>query len=204
MNFEIHQKYRFDFDYSENEYNAALKKYLKHLSEINFDKSHILLKYFGLSFFHDSIIRTINFDIFKSEITITVCRSDDKSDFDYFRKIQGLVEIDWFDYEREPILYKCRFSGISQLNINICSDSDISILDSEINFDKKNEKYLLTLSLSESEKIEFLCDIAMVEVLNKYLIKKYTGNLQSEIPYCSDCVKKLLTTESLKKMIDEL
>ncbi|MCP4348569.1 MAG: hypothetical protein GY795_24055 [Desulfobacterales bacterium] len=201
MKFEIHKQCRFDLNCSEYEYKSALREYLEHLLKIDFSNSPDLLKYFGLSFFHDSIIRSVDIDALKSEFTLIIIRNDDKSDLDEFRRNHGLSEIDWSDYENDPVLYECTFSGVSKLSADIFNIWDMNIIDSELDFDEKNSNYVVRLSLSEVEQIELYCASVNVKLIGMETIKKYTNNIKLTMPYCNICEKQLVTRNLLLTML---
>ena len=189
MKFEIHKKYRFDFDYTEHEYQLALDEYKKHLLSIDFEHSPDLLKYFGLSFFHDGLIQSVNIDTRKNRLSVVINREDDKSDLDTYREDNGLDEIEWFVYEKNPILYSCQFEGVTSFKFDVDNLEDFYIIDTEIDF--TNNNYLILMSLNETKEIVIECQSVQVKLISKELIKQYTDQLISEFPYCESCKEKL-------------
>lgn len=189
MKFEIHKKYRFEFDYSEQEYQSALDEYKKHLSSIDFENSPDLLKYFGLSFFHDGLIQSVNIDTRKSRLSFLINREDDKTDIDTYREDNGLDEIEWIVYEKNPILYSCQFEGVTSFKFDVDNLEDFYIIDTEI--DVTNNKFLILMSISETKEIEIECQSVQVKLISQELIKMYTDQRTSEFPYCESCKEKL-------------
>jgi len=197
MEFEIHKKYRFDFDYTKKEYDKALSEYLLHLANIDFSKAPSLLKYFGLSFFHDSDLQIVTINSEPCQLTLKVCRNDDKVDLDNFRKLNSLPEINWGDFDLSGLTYLCKFTNVSDLKFTVDEINCLTIIDSEISINNNN-KYLISFSFSETENLEFFCSNVSVSPPDKELIKQYSNNLIEENPYCEKCKKKLLTKKLLE------
>ncbi len=190
MKYDIHKKYRFDFDYNEDEYNSALDEYKLHLRRINFKKAPDLLKYFGLSFFHDGTIKSLEINTMKRIVTLSIFREDDRCDINELRHSHGLKEIEYEIYEQNPILYKCDLFEASTISLYIDDLANLNIIDSELDFQGGN--FVLCLSVSDTHEIVISCASARVEIINKELIKRYTDNLSNNIPYCSHCKEKLI------------
>jgi len=199
MKFEIHKKYRYDPDYKfEEDYDRDYEEYIRHLSKMNFKKAPELLKYWGLSFFHDGIIHEIHIETKSSELSLIISTDNNREDLNTFLENHGMPPIEHDTYEKNPILYKCRFLGLSHLKMDVDSTEELWIMDSELGYTRKRSKYLVTISFSEVREIELACDSATVEVMNTEQIRKYTNNLISDVPYCSGCQAKMLTEKNLK------
>ena len=197
MNFKLHSKMRYSVDFTTDEYRHAYSEYINHLSKINFDNSPDLLKYFGLSFFHDSTVLSFNINPSYCTAELSLRRDDDKEDVDDYCVVHGIKPYEWDDYEKDPFVYKCIFQDISNLSMNIKEIYGLTVVDTEINLNK-NSKHSVTISFSEMEEI-VIC-FANISVINpsSELVRKYTNNLLDELPYCKKCKKSLLTVENLR------
>lgn len=201
MKYNLHKKFRYELDWSEQDFQNAELEYFEHLKKINFAKNLDLLKYFGNSFFHDASIENVIIDSKKISLKIYLRRDDDLEDLDSFLEDQNSSNIRWGEYDKTPSLYKCTFWDVNLETENFKGLVGNTVIDSEI--DQENNKFILRLSFENGHLSSFTCNSFEIEH-DWGIAKKYLKESLELFPYCSYCQEKLLTPEKLAKRIEVL
>jgi len=201
MKFEIHKKFRFKCDWSEEEYHNAEKDYFSHLKKINFKRKSSLVKYFGNSFFHDADVQNISICLNTGKVVLHLFTLNDLVDLNSYREAKGFEHISWRKYEKKPIVYKCEFSRVSKVLFSDPVDfaEDQIIMDTELDHYRKTNEFVVRISFSEQDEIEIVFKgSGTVKIENKDLISNYLEGHRKSIPRCEVCKSRLLDLISLK------
>jgi len=185
-------------------YIQAVKSYFRHLLKLDFSNNLSLLKYFGYDFFHDATISSVNFDVIKRKITLSIIRAEaDREDLNDLRKTLGLKPISETKFIKDPIRYECEFYNITGLNEMLSYDmrTEITIMDAEIDYLKRKKCFKLTLSTEGQTEFWFTFTMSKVKILSESIIRRYTAGRMSDVPYCEQCRSRILTKQMLKNFI---
>ena len=197
MKFSYIDRFRYDEDFDVLSYQEGYKQYMQHLSTINFDKNQNLLRYFAKSFFHDAEVSLIQFFPQDNKISIDLISENTREDINTYRKKIGLDIISTDTFKERPIIFNCSFTGVSVIKCSVDFSSHKSIMDTEVaQFDTKTKLYYITISFCENQEFEISFKKLKV-VTNKELIRYYTNNRLSSIPYCELCKSNLLSKKQL-------
>jgi hypothetical protein len=191
-------------DDSSRVYIKAVKSYFKHLLKLDLANNLSLLKYFGYDFFHDATISSINFDVIKRKITLSIIRAEaDREDINHFLETIGLKPISNTDFIKNPVRYECEFYNTDGLNgmLSYNIPSEITIMDSEIEYLKKDKCFKLTISTDSRAEFWFTFTRSEVKILSKSIIRRYTAGRMSDVPYCEQCRLRILTKQILQNFI---
>jgi hypothetical protein len=185
-------------------YIKATKVYFKHLLRLDFSGNQSLLKYFGSDFFHDALISSVNFDVLKQKLSVSIIRAEaDREDINYFRKDIGLDMISKSSFDNNPIRYECEFYNTTGLNgVISCPWGNISIMDTEIEYSKKNNLFKITFSIEDKIEFWFTFTKSRISILSKKIIKHYTNGRKPTVPYCKQCKGRLLTKQKISDFIN--
>lgn len=201
MRFSYIDRLRYDDDFDDFSFQEGQQQYMLHLSTINFDKNQNLLRYFGKSFFHDAKVNSIQFFPQLNKINIDLISENVLEDINVYRTKIGVDIISANNFKEKPIIYYCSFSGVSIIKCSVDFSLHDSVMDTEITqFDAKTKLYYITISFWQNQELEISFKNAKV-VTDKELIRYYTNNRLSNIPYCDLCKSKLLSQKSISKMI---
>lgn len=201
MRFSYIDRLRYDDEFDDLSYQEGERQYIEHLSTINFDKNQNLLRYFGKSFFHDAKVNTIQFFPQFNKINIDLISENVLEDINIYRTKIGADIISANKFKEKPIIYNCSFSGVSIIKCSVDFSLHNSVMDTEITqYDAKTKLYNITISFWQNQELEISFKNAKV-VTDKELIRYYTNNRLSNIPYCDLCKSKLLSKKSISKMI---
>jgi len=201
MKFELHKKFRFEFDWLEKEYQKAKRKYLSHLKKINFKGRASFGKYFGNSFFHDANVKDITICFDTGIIILHLFTSNDLEDINIYRQAKGAKPISWHKYNKNPIVYKCVFNKVTNVLFqgNIDLTEEQTVVDTELDFIKKTNEFIVRISFSEQEEVEiYFKGSASVKIDNNGLISDYLNGYRKSIPRCNNCKSRLLNLNALK------
>lgn len=204
MFFKIHKKARYNLNYSKIKYKADLIEYLNYLHTLNVSKANMLIKYFGLSFFHGGKIDKIGINPKGNSITLLLYREDDYEDINEFRVKNKLHTIDKNYYYKNPLIYECILFGVKNMCFNTKILPNMYIIDTEVVLDKNTNNYILNISIDERHELSILCKNAKIQIIKSKLIKKYTNGLATAMPYCNGCKTKLITKKGICKTIGNL
>jgi len=183
--------------------NNNSKKFFKYLSLLNsldFRNNHDLLKYFGLSFFHDFNILSLTMDLTKKTIQIKVTSDVILEEINDFREKYNLPEITYNSFFKNPIIYNCNFFNISDFKYKVDLYCENFIIDTEILSFSKSKGYKLSIYFDNQHYLSFYTRKTNVEIQNKDLIIQYHNNLNKKINYCSVCKGKLLSKTKIRKL----
>jgi hypothetical protein len=201
MKFKIHCRWEYS-DISDAQYSYYQKQYLKHLSRIDFSRNHDLLRYFGVDFFHDSILHNIEHNIDNKILGLQIIRQEtDLCDINDYRIKFDLKKITEPNFLKKPIIYDFNFTEVTNLKYKITYEyiNGFMIMDTEIDKDKTGNK--LSIYQDASNFVEFNFKMCKFSKIPLKIIKYYTGNKLNKIPYCDCCRGKLLTKKSLFKRL---
>jgi len=201
MKFEIHKKFRFDFDWSQEEYQNAQNLYFAHLKKIDFTKKSSLVKYFGKSFFHDAEVKDIKICYNSGTVVLHLFTANDLDDINTFREAKGLNEISWKLYSKEPILYKCLFKKVSKVFFRGSIDltQEQSIIDTELDYENNTKDFVARISFSEQDEIEIIFKgSSSIKIENEKLISDYLNGQRKSLPRCETCNNRLLKLDIIK------
>lgn len=196
MRFEIHKKFRFEYNWSIEEYQQAQEEYLGHLRNINFKGRHSLVTYLGNSFFHDANLSRIIIDSNVKSISLMIFSVNDLEDINNFRKCHGIEPISYNKYTKNPVFYKCVFNKVSKLLFSETMDltNGFDIIETELDFDADNKVFIVRISFSNEKEMEIhFKGSATVKIDNMSLVAELLCGLRKTIPYCSNCKSKMLS-----------
>lgn len=183
-------------------YRQALFEYYYHLSKINFKNDLVILKYFGDSFFHDSYIESMIYDLKRKNFSLILNSIHIFQDINAYRNANGLKEIGYDEYLKNPVLIKCTFKYVSGFQCKVAFNEHYSIMDTEINnYDKKNG-YGLTMSLWKEQEINFYCKNVRVEIPTG-TVSYYTLNKRKTIPLNRIWKANLLTPKKINDFLQK-
>jgi hypothetical protein len=182
--------------YVENE--IELNKYLLKISKYNYNKNNNLLKYFGLSFFHDYIILNVHFNISKKVLNLYLTSDIILEDINEFRCKNKLPLINYNSFMKNPVIYECKFYYIREIDFNLNVFDENTILDTEILKYDKTKGIKVLISLFNKKNIIFYTKKTQVRILNNDLVTMYNGGLNRKIKLCPVCKSKLLSNKKIK------
>jgi hypothetical protein len=201
MRFELHKKLRYDCSSDHEELKNAQREYYNHLGKIDFAGQSTLLRYFGASFFHDATVANISIMPEIGSLAISLYNQNDREDINNFRKKHGLKTLSDKEYAQNPIKYVCTFKKVARLLINesVNFSESVYVMDSELDYDRKNRRYIVRISFWENEEIEIhFSGAATVKVEDRTLISKLLGGFRKDIPHCETCRSRMLRVEDIK------
>lgn len=205
MRFALHKNFRYDDNNrTPAQYLEAVKQYYTYLDSVDFTKGKDILKYFGDSFFHEGGIKQFILDLKARQITMVIYRDSDREDLNNIRNQIRLPELSQEQYQEDPILYKCDFRGVKNLEASILFSriwSENEIMDTETTFIRKDQKFLVSIGFWKNDELFFKCDRCDVQIVNIEKLYEMTNGTRQRMPYCNHCKSLMLTKDKIKARI---
>jgi hypothetical protein len=205
MHFNLHKKIRY-YDWSDYQYLIAVKKYYAYLNSIDFTPGKDLLKYFGDSFFHEGGVKEFLIDLKAKRIIMLIYRDSDREDINDIRKKMNLKLLTIKQYQKDPILYRCSFSGVKTISASVVLSrlwADNEIMDTETTYIKREKKFNVVIGFWKNDEISFKCDYSTVKIINSNRVRELTNGKIIKMPFCEYCKAQLVTTDRISQRLKE-
>jgi len=202
MRFELHQRFRFDSEWTDEEYRRAEADYFSHLAAIDFRRQGALLRYFGNSFFHDADVRSLMWEPVRKAVTLELFSLNDLEDINGFRQRHALAPVGRAQFVADPIIYRCTFHAVSWLGVTgpQCASEGGTILDTELDLSTDCGDFVVRLSFAPDEEIEIRFRGRATVQVDPGKVSELLGGLRRSIPRCSVCRSRMLLPSNLARI----
>jgi hypothetical protein len=219
MEFDLHKKVRFVNNYesrdgahlekiiydnydlesiADQEFLIASLEYYSHLLKSGFCNEAMLLKYFGNSFFHDSQIKSIEFNQKTNELNISIVTENDLADINRFLSSVGERGISPDQYFKNPAIYVCRFTNVENYNKH---GRIRHIIDTELHKTPLG-KNRICISMSPFDEIEFEFSKCTVRIKNMKHFQSYLLGAKVKHPPWHEVIRfRQVSIPILKKRV---
>jgi hypothetical protein len=134
-------------------------------------------------------------------LAISLYTQNDREDINDFRHTHGLKALGYKRYAKNPIQYVCTFRKVTKLLISESLDfsENLSVMDTELDVDRKNGSFIVRISFSENEEIEIhFSGTVTVKLEDRLLISKLLGGFRKDVPYCKTCRSRMLRAKDIR------
>ncbi|HBC92808.1 MAG TPA: hypothetical protein DCZ10_07860 [Pelotomaculum sp.] len=189
-------------DITYEEYTKIKMEYYKHLLSMPFGPRSCILKYFGDSFFHDAKLLNLQINPHKRTAKFELSSENVLEDINFYREQHDLTRIHSKEFWRNPIIFQVVFSNVQHFTSDISISDGLIVIDTEIASYDSQIGYEILFYFENKEKLKLFCKGANLTI-DSGMVGYYTNGLK-EIPYCSNCKSKFITTKKLTELLKDI